>query len=183
MSLPLSDHPLSPPEDRPCSADQSARVWFLGGVFNSGGTVERTNCVVPPGTPLVVAVANVECSNRETDPFAGSDPESLRACAAGVADPSSPLNATGMNATLDGRTLRPVRAPSPVFGFTVPSLSDNILSCPSTGCADRSGSAAADGYMLVMHPLSVGRHTLRFGGTYPAFGFTLDITYDIVVRP
>jgi hypothetical protein len=69
-----------------------------------------------------------------------------------------------------------------VFRFTVPSLTDNILTCPATGCAGRSGSAVADGYLLVLHPLSVGTHTLRFGGTYPAFGFTLDITYDIVVR-
>jgi hypothetical protein len=182
LSFPLSDHPLDPAQDQPCSAGQSGRVWFVGGVVNSGGTVTR-DCVVPSGTPLVVAVANVECSTLEGAPFGGNDEASLRACAAGVIDPSSPLFITGQHATLDGRALRPVRAPSPLFAFTVPSLGDNILACPATGCQGTSGEAVADGYMLVLPPLSVGTHELRFGGTFPAFGFTLDITYHLTVVP
>jgi len=33
----------------------------------------------------------------------------------------------------------------------------------------------------VLWPLRPGRHTLRFGGTFPAADFTLDITYEITV--
>ena len=41
----------------------------------------------------------------------------------------------------------------------------------------------ADGYLLQLHPLSVGDHTLHIGGMFPAFDFDLDVTYNITVVP
>jgi hypothetical protein len=35
----------------------------------------------------------------------------------------------------------------------------------------------------MLAPLSVGEHTVHFGGTYSDFGFTLDITYHLTVAP
>jgi hypothetical protein len=179
FSFPLSAHPLNPASGAGCGTGQTGHVWFLGGVFNAGGTLTR-DCVVPSGTALVVAVANVECSTVESPPFHATDPASLRACAAGVVDPDSPLFIAAVSARLDGRSLAVQRAPSPVFEFSVPSASDNILSCP---CSATSGTAVADGYLLFLHPLPVGAHTLRFGGTFPAFDFTIDITYRLTVVP
>ena len=50
------------------------------------------------------------------------------------------------------------------------------------------GSAAGDGYYVLLRPLSVGEHTLRFGGTAdlsPIGGptFIQDISYTITVVP
>jgi hypothetical protein len=182
FSFPLSTHPLNPASGATCATGQQGHVWFLGGVVNAGGTLTR-DCVVPSGTVLVVAVANVECSTLESPPFHGTDETSLRACAAGVVDPTSPLFIDDPAASLDGRDIEVAayRAPSPLFAFSVPNTTDNILTCPCSG--GTNGESVADGYLLVLHPLSVGTHTLHFGGTFRAFDFTLDITYNLSVVP
>lgn len=184
FSFPASTHPLNPASGATCATGQQGHVWFLGGVVNAGGTLTR-DCVVPSGTALVVAVANVECSTLESPPFNGTDEASLRACAAGVVDPTSELFINDLSASLDGDTINVAayRAPSPLFAFSVPNTNDNILFCSPSPCSGTSGNAVADGYVLVLHPLSVGTHTLHLGGTFPAFGFTLDITYNLTVVP
>jgi hypothetical protein len=67
------------------------------------------------------------------------------------------------------------RVQSPVFDFNAPE--DNILGVPGGG----SGQAVSDGIYLMLRPLPAGQHTVRFGGTFDAFDFTLDITYHITV--
>ena len=181
LSFPLSTHPLNPDSNATCATGQRGKQWFLGAVVNSGGTVTR-DCTIPSGTKLVVAVANVACSTLEPFPFNGTDKASLRACAAGVVDPQSPLFIEGQFATLDGRRLAVGRAASSLFDFSVPSASDNILAC-APNCAATTGNAVADGYLLRLHPLPVGDHTLHIGGMFPAFDFDLDVTYNITVVP
>ena len=181
LSLPLSTHPLNPDANLTCATGQVGKQWYIGQAANSGGTVTR-DCTIPSGTQLVVAVANIACTTLEPFPFNGTHEPSLRACAAGVVDPQSPLFIERPFATLDGRSLAAERAPSPLFEFWVPSTSDNILSC-APNCAGTAGIAVADGYLLRLHPLLVGNDTLRTGGTYPAFDYDLDITYNITVVP
>jgi hypothetical protein len=183
FSFRLSEHPLNPGSGAGCDVGQPDGIRYLGGVFNASGTVTR-DCTVPADAKLVAAVANVECSTLEPFPFAGTTDAQLRACAAGVVHKDSPLNVTDQFATLDGKTLGVQRAASRPFEFTVPDAADNILAC-APGCAATEGRAVADGYLLVLEPgrLALGRHTLRFGGTFPAFGFTQDITYVLDVVP
>jgi len=177
--MPLSTHPLNPASGSKCSTGQAGRVWFLGGVVNSGGTVTR-RCRIPARTRLVVAVANVECSTLEPDPFGGSDAASLRACAHGVVVPNSRLFVKRRLATLDGRRLRLRRAPTRPFAFTVPGPSDNLLACAPM-CRGTTGTAAADGYLVLLDPLPAGRHRLHLLGSFPAFRFVLNITYRLTV--
>lgn len=40
---------------------------------------------------------------------------------------------------------------------------------------------AGDGAYVMLGPLSDGAHTIHFGGSFPAFNFSLDITYHLVV--
>jgi hypothetical protein len=39
------------------------------------------------------------------------------------------------------------------------------------------------GVYLMLHPLSVGPHTLQFHAEIPAAGFVVDTTYHLTVRP
>lgn len=178
LSFKASTHPLN---DTNCAAGQSDREWFLGG--SVALSPQTRTCTIPSGTRLVVAVANIECSTLEVAPFGGTDKASLRACAAGVVDPASQILIQGQFATLDGSPLPVPRAPSPLFTFTVPSLTDNLLSCPAGVCASTTGQSVADGYLLVLHPLPVGHHMLHVGGSFPGFGVTLDFTFHITVSP
>jgi hypothetical protein len=39
----------------------------------------------------------------------------------------------------------------------------------------------ADGFYLMLAPLRTGSHVIHFHGSFPAFAFTLDITYNLRV--
>lgn len=83
-----------------------------------------------------------------------------------------------MSCEIDGvaiNNLQSYRAESPLFDFTLPE--NNVL-----GVAAGPGQSVADGVYLMVAPLSVGQHTIRFTGGDPAF-FALNITYHLNVVP
>jgi len=41
----------------------------------------------------------------------------------------------------------------------------------------------ADGYWVMLPPLSAGSHTIHFAGGFTSSGFSLDVTYNITVQP
>lgn len=171
-SLPADQNPFF--DDTGCANGangQDGPVWFLTGVINVSGAADRT-CTVPTGKALFFPLINVECSTAEAPPFYGADEEELRACARSFA-------IGDVFAEIDGRQVHNVAdylVESPLFSFTLPE--NNVLGLP-TGEAD----AVSNGYYLMLAPLSVGEHTVHFGGTYSDFGFTLDITYHLTVAP
>ena len=172
VSIPAPDHPLSQEGAVDCGAHQPGAVWFLGGVVNSDGMVERS-CRVPVGQPLFFAVINGECSNREPEPFHGDTPAARRDCVNG-------FQFSAVSATVDGRPVAGIaddRVTSPPFTMFVPS--DNILTIPGPVTA----RAAASGIHLFIPYLRPGPHEIHFTGTSVDFGFTLDITYRLTVDP
>jgi hypothetical protein len=42
---------------------------------------------------------------------------------------------------------------------------------------------ASDGTWVMLAPLPVGTHTIRFGGAFPTLSFTLDVQYTVIVDP
>jgi hypothetical protein len=143
---------------------------------------------VPNGKALFFPIVNAECSDVEND---GDDEEDFRACAKALADL---IAVDSLAAEIDGvpiRNLQRYRFSSPLFTFG-PLPANNVLQ----GLCDRpdnpnkpdcpvgtTSMAVADGYYLMLPPLSVGPHTVHFTGAIPAFNFTLDITYDLIVAP
>ncbi len=182
LALPVPENPLFDETGALCGNGQSGPVWFLGGVVNVSGTAERT-CAVPSGKALFFPILNVECSNVEGN---GDTPVALRACASGFMD-----NAAGLFLEIDGDriSVRRQRVTSPSFHFSLPE--DNFLqffgvnapagSCLPGATACEPYQAAGDGAYVMLGPLSDGAHTIHFGGSFPAFNFSLDITYHLVV--
>ncbi len=197
-SMPTTENPLFDTAD--CSAGQSDHVWFLGGVFGRSGLgVERT-CTIPPGTALFfpvvnIAVDNTGCADSLCPPTVFTVDE-LRAIAKSSMDGASDLSCT-----IDGVPVRglsvpsPYRVQSPVFSYTLPADPDNLinwllnfLGCyptppPSGGCFADGGTVTpvvADGFYLMVAPLSAGEHTIHFAGSLSGSPFE-DITYHITV--
>lgn len=144
-------------------------VWFLTGVINASGMAVG-NCSVPAGKALFFPVINAECSTLEPDPFHGANEAELRACATGV-------RFGDLFAEVDGvaiPNLNQFVKQSPLFTFTVPL--NNVL-----GVAAGTGQSVANGAYLMLAPLPVGDHIIHFVGTFPDFGFALDITYNLGV--
>ncbi|WP_435007668.1 hypothetical protein P12x_004932 [Tundrisphaera lichenicola] len=185
FSLPVDHHPLFDSAD--CSTGQSGKVWFLGGTFSTSeiepgvilGKADRT-CKIPSGTALFLPMVAAECSEIEGN---GETEAVLRECANFFGDfiiPSSVfLEIDGKPVTNPER----YRVESPLFSIG-PLPENNVL-----GAAQGSTSpAVSDGYFAMVKPMSVGKHTLRFGGIIDVSSiggpiFIQDIKYTIDVMP
>lgn len=166
IAIPLADHPFNDPPAHDCAYGQSGRTWFLGGVFNATGIATR-NCTVPRGTSLLVPAINVECSNVEAAPYFGKTEAKQRACARA-------FELTEPYIKLDGRRVALTYVVSPQFRFAAPA--DNVLGVSGPV---RGTSVSVGWWALVQPPKGV--HRLEFGGTFPAFGLTIDMTYSLTV--
>jgi hypothetical protein len=186
-SLETIHHPLFNTAD--VSAGQTGRVWFLGGAFSGTGPVTR-NCVIPEGKALFFPILDVVNDNTACPTPTSYTTDELRAVAKGIQD-----QASGMTCTIDGRSVQglsdpihtPYRVQSPVFSYVAPPVNNVLESFGATCYNNPSGipftvdGAIADGVFLMVAPLPVGQHTLKFGGTLPPFGLTVDVTYNITV--
>lgn len=177
-SMPVDQHPLFDTAD--CSERQPAKVWFLGGAFNAA-TATR-NCTVPGDKALFFPILNIECATLEGN---GATEKELRACTKSLMK-----LATDLAAEIDGisvKHLEKYRVGS--TSFTYGPLPENNVPLYNgyDAPAGATSLAAADGYYLMLAPLSKGKHTIHFTGRLlgeyggSPIDFTLDITYHLTV--
>lgn len=175
LSLPADKSPFTDRTGEFCGEGQSGPVWFRGGAPSDRETI----CHVPTGKAIFMPVYNwifgagvYDCD--PSVPGVPCDVETLTVAAAAATDA-----ATVLEATIDGvpvHSLESYRATSPEpFSVTYPE--DNILGLPA-GTYDPQ---VADGYWLLLGPLSKGPHTLRVHVEAPdvAISFT-SVTHLIV---
>jgi hypothetical protein len=173
-----------------CPAEPSSQMWFLVGTIGGPGQTIRS-CTVPTGRAIMFPVLNVEWSAFEADttpgsclvpasPSGDSDP-ALQACATAQANHALDSDAT-LTATVDNvplQNLTNYRAVSQPFDFTSAPLNP-LGVCQPQGCNSR---AVADGFWIILTPLSPGTHTIQFTANIPFFGFTADILYNLTIQP
>jgi hypothetical protein len=184
FSLPADHHPLT--DTAPPSTGQTDHVWFLGGTFAPTvgpggefiGEVTR-DATIPSGTAIFFPIINVESSTLEGN---GTTFAELSANSKFLADFIVP---DSLFVTIDGHSvgnLTSFRSQSPLFTFG-PLPDNNLLGAP----AGSTSPSVSDGYHMMLAPLSVGQHTLEFGGKLVApelnLTFIQDITYHITVTP
>jgi hypothetical protein len=175
LSVPVAENPLLDETGANCGVGQSGHVFFLVGSLS--GTAVRSECVVPTGAMLFFPVVNTIFAAAETPP-------PIEELVSGAAEAIE--TATDLAVEIDGNPvegLQRFRAPSSGFGFTLPE--DNLFGAPAGSCvpdptvgACIPWVAAQDGFYLMLPPLPPGEHTLHIHAVLPAFGFTLDVTYD-----
>jgi hypothetical protein len=160
FSIPVDQSPFNDPTGANCAVGQSGHVWFLAGTVTtteeSGVIVgeEHRSCTVSSGTALLFPLLNTESSTLEGN---GDTEQELQASASNTIS-----FVTDLNATIDGTplaNLRDYRAQSPLFSFG-PLPANALFGLP----ANESTQSVADGYMVLLTPLSVGTHTITFGG-------------------
>lgn len=185
MEFPLDD-PLGshPGLDDPLfdvAHRQTGKVWFLATPVDFGTatpTPRTRNITIPNGTALFVGTINGEMSDLE-----GALTEAEQRFVANFqAD-----RIIGLTCTLDGRTVDhdDYRFETDQFSFTAPS--PWIF-----GATGGPGTSVADGYYLMLKPLSVGQHVLHYTGGFhfeagvfgpEPFDISADMTYVITVTP
>jgi hypothetical protein len=170
--------------------DQEGSAWFLAGTF--GGPAERT-LTIPPGKSLFFPLLNslwwapddLESAAFAVEVELGLNPddftdEELIALAAIWAVTFDELE---MTCTVDGVELSNLEqyfAESSGFQITDTDLIDDLgtpISQPNT--------AVAAGYWIMLRPLPIGEHTIRFtvdADDLSLGPFNVDVTYYITVE-
>ena len=88
---------------------------------------------------------------------------------------------SSLSFSVDGVAVKNIgayRTVSPQFSFSAPT--PWIF-----GDVGGSGTSVADGYYMMVAPLSTGQHTIHFTGTFDFGGgnlFSLDVTYNVTVQ-
>lgn len=178
-------------------------VWFLAGTANGTIATGRT-CTVPAGKFIMFPIFNTEWSKAEAlaarPPSGGcfipgvvptgTEDAALRACAKAQADHGLDTD-TMFAAKVDGITLPNLKtfraaSPFPPFTFTPPPTGDVFGVCAppvAVSCPASTRQAVADGFWIILNPLSPGQHTIDFSAFVPFFNFTTGAMYTVTVQP
>ncbi len=178
--------------------NESGPVWFLTGPTQS-------SCTIPTNTALMLPTFDVEWSAIEAN-IQGSQPgangtcfvpthsngtsyAALLACARTQANNATRPGAM-LKAEVDGRILQSLtdyRAHSEPPPVTFTAVSGNLFGLPPG-----STQSVADGFWIILQPLSAGKHALDFAATVPfpnvnppatPFTFTVEASYCLIVQP
>lgn len=175
LGIPMADNPAGDETGERCATSQNnPNVWFLAGTF--GGPVTR-NCTIPDGKSILIPLINNECSYLEF-PAYKTQPE-LEKCSTDFVDKVSNLQLSidGVNVP----DLTKYRFKSGLYNFTMPQ--DNVL-----GLAAGTTDSIAEGYWVMLKPLTKGTHELKFGGsvvdvsTTSNINFATEATYHVTVQ-
>jgi hypothetical protein len=162
-----------------CTVNQTGPVWFLAGASSSDGQPVPLSCNVPAGKAIFVPVINAEWSTNEGG--CGNTYPSLLACAAVFMD-----QVTQRSFSIDGipvdlgpnpQNQSTFRVQSPPPPFTINAIVGNSFVPAGTG------TSVADGFYVLIRPLTPGSHRLLFSGTITfADGSTFVINTDYSIN-
>jgi hypothetical protein len=140
--------------------------WDLDGTLAPLGPNGVEACTVKPGTKIYLTAATWECSTFPGDhPDFGTTASELQACALAHDAHVAPT------ITVDGRSVAVTEVQTRALNIVLPS--DNIL-----GAAAGQGQFAAHGWVVLLHPLTPGTHTIVIHN-----GAAPPITTTITVQP
>jgi hypothetical protein len=164
--------PFTDPSGQYANVNQLGPVFLLAGSAN-GSRIRRFH--VPANTYVLVPLLTGEWSQLEL----GFDKTAadIRQSAQLQADVFDSLHASFDGVPISQTNLFTHRETSPDFSFV--AVSGNLQGVPP----GYSGIAVADGYFLMLAPLTPGIHNLNYGGGSTVFGVSIDETDIISVLP
>jgi hypothetical protein len=161
-SFDRSESPVADVTGERCNLKQSGPVWFLAGTYSQTRTI-RT-CKVPRDKYLFFPLINYVVMRPVTRQVSC---QAVMSTAKNITD-----NASTLLFEIDGvRTQNLTAHRQATIGcFDMGALTDQKY---------KVYPSAANGYYIMLRPLSPGKHVLNFGGILP--GFAQAITYYIYV--
>jgi hypothetical protein len=161
-SFESTDSPVGDPTGALCNRKQAGPVWFLAGTYGTRRTV-RT-CKVPQGKYLFFPLINYIVMPRLGAPVS---------CLSVMGTAASMTNdVTALILDVDG-----IRVPNLVSYrqattqcFDVGALADTKV---------RVFPSAANGYYVMLRPLTRGKHSLNFGGALPSMLQAVTYTLEV----
>jgi hypothetical protein len=194
QDIPADVNPAFDNTGENCAQGQSSGpVFFLVGAFTDEvpetpliSEVER-DCTMPANRHIFFPILNVASDTIEGD-FFGATEAAQRQLAGFYADL---IDVGSLKVTVDGKEVKKLgefRAQSPAYHFFLPGPDDqgnptNMWGLDPVNADGYFG--VADGYYVMLKPLSQGSHTVRFEGAFVSDGevlFGLDVTYNLTVE-
>lgn len=176
LSIPADKSPFTDRTGQFCAEGQSGPVWFRGGAAANRETI----CHVPTGKGIFMPVYNwiFGAGVYDCDPSVPGVPCDVPTLTAGAA--AATEAATVLEVSIDGvpvQNIQSYRAASPgPFSVTFPE--NNVLGLPGGTYSPQ----VADGYWLMLAPLSKGEHTLRVHVEAPAVGIQFTSVTHLIVE-
>jgi len=166
-----------------CDLGQSGPVWFLAGTSSdtSGGHAFTRSCTIPTGKYIFFPIINI-VDDWPCPPAFNFNPDPGRSLEDFLVADADKItkNVSVLEVDVDGSVVNhpfKYRATSPLVGFTAdPGWVFNdpcVTGTPQVG--------VADGYWIMLRPLSVGPHTLHFRGVNGSF--ETEVTYHLTIAP
>ncbi len=193
-AFPVNDNPMRDTTGEKAKFGDLGRIFLLAGWFGTppSGTIYRS-VTIPANKCIFFALESATddnvgngCTTPGTTKCDGR--LTIDALFAQLGELVKPIS---LHASVDGKQLLNLWAhkeTAPVFSYTL-QLTDNLYQGVNGYAGpDALGTVfpvVADGYYLMLRPLSVGHHTINFGSTTNFVGqeLTVDITYEITVTP
>jgi hypothetical protein len=166
-SFDQADSPVADRTGVNCQHKQNGPVWFLAGTYGTRRTVR--NCTVPRDKYLFFPLINyVVMPNSNLEMNCVSCCASFARTAKSITDQPSDLILD-----LDDRRIEDLAG---YRQFTAECFDMGALAEPKY----RVFPSAANGYYIMLRPLSPGKHVLNFGGVLP--GMSQAVTYTLIVE-
>lgn len=179
FTQPISQNPFLDTDGSRAANGQSGPVFFVAGGFYTGVQPPR-HYAVPEDKYLLIPIIFAELDNIDT--FPPLTVEQLRDANAAIINTT-----TELHVSIDGVPVPDLfahREMSPVFNFDLPSADNLFTYLYGHPISGRIDPAVADGYWLMLGPLSPGRHVIVFGGSYGApASYSYERTDVITVVP
>ena len=160
------DSPVADRTGKNCHLKQNGPVWFLAGTYGIQRTI-RT-CTVPRDKYLFFPIINYVVMPTTSEESRASYCASFARTAKAVTDQPSNLILD-----LDGRRIEDLTS---YRQFTTECFDVGALAEPKY----RIFPSAANGYYVMLRPLSPGKHVLNFGGMLPST--VQAVTYTLLVE-
>jgi hypothetical protein len=180
LSIPAATNPGNDTTGEFCAEGQQGPVWFLGSTFTSDPATRH--CTVPAGKALFFPIATVisGAGAYDCDPTLPDVPCNIAALRVIAGDATDSVS---LEVSIDGKGLRHLagqHVQTPAFTLTYPE--GNVFEAPP----GTLGPNVADGYWLMLAPLSAGKHTNRSralftGGLFA--GSVIEATTYLTVVP
>jgi hypothetical protein len=196
-SFPDGMNPVQDEDGHLCNLGQSGPVWFLAGTF--GGTGVERDCTIPAGKALFYPLVNttwVDCPDSGDADVTDDEVRWILANWSAAGDSACQLTSTldtyqvfgqDQPAPVSGWMRPTVRTQSPVYQMNLPENSVIAGSCAPPLPEGPTGRAIAEGYWVMLPPLTAGEHVVTIHGAAcdaPIGGnFETGVTYHLTVKP
>ncbi len=185
LKEPAATNVVLDPDGRFCDLNQEGKVWFLAGTF--GGEVKR-KCVIPPGKAIFFPTLN-GLSFAPDFPVEGDDclgfGSTVDDVRCDINDDLAVAPAVVLSANIDGEPVSDLfayRAQTEPGGFTLEIPEGSILTQfeDPFDPGDRF-PAVADGYWILLRPLSSGLHKIDFRAEGDFGGSPIGAKYKLFI--